>query len=83
MLANVNLILSALLMSSAVSANYQGRNAESISNVIRAVDRADNKFVNAIRNPSEAGAVDPAGKQRSGSLGLTEASSPASLLRAI
>lgn len=54
MLANVNLVLSALLMSSAVSANYHGRSAEQITNVVRAVERVDDKL---------AGAVDPAGKQ--------------------
>lgn len=60
MLANVNLILSALLMSSAVSANNQGRNAETISHVARAVERIDDKLANAIPTPQEAAALDPA-----------------------
>lgn len=56
-------VLSALLMSSAVSANYQNINAEITTNVIRAADETNAKYLNTVRAVEQAtGAVDQAGK---------------------
>lgn len=67
MLCKVNLtwqqaVLSALLMSSAASADYQNRNVQQLNTAVRAVAKSDGKSVGTVLAQVSAGAADPAGE---------------------